>query len=81
MSEIRPEVEMIMTNMQYLSTLPKTVPAGLVIVHNQVVPSRQPGTRGSRCWLQPPSDRLEVCPCGWASELGDHFRVAATRPR
>jgi hypothetical protein len=58
---------------EYLTALPETIPPGRVLVHNQVYPVAQdPGTRGSRYWLQPPSDRLEVCDCGWASHLGQH---------
>jgi hypothetical protein len=64
-----------MTNkMEYPRSLPAAVPDGRVLVHNSVRPSRQ-GQRGSRYWLQPPADNLEICGCGWASELGDHYRV------
>ena len=61
----------------YPAKLPAVIPAGKVLVHNQVTPVvRQQGTRGSRYWLQEPSDNLETCPCGWAAELGEHSRVA-----
>jgi hypothetical protein len=64
---------------EYLTALPETIPPGRALVHNQVYPVAQhPGTRGSRCWLQPPSDRLEVCDCGWASHLGQHYRMHST---
>ena len=60
---------------EYLQHLPEAIPAGQVLVHNAVSPvAYRLGTRGSRYWLQPPSDRLEVCDCGWASELGQHYR-------
>jgi hypothetical protein len=64
---------------KYLLVLPEPdgVPSGQVVVHNHVYPvSRRPGARGSRCWVQPPASTLESCPCGWAPELGTHFRVA-----
>ncbi len=69
--------------MEYLDKLPTAVPAGRVLVHNNVRPvERRQGTRGSRYWLYPPDPvKLEVCDCGWAPELGEHFRVIAARKR
>jgi hypothetical protein len=47
-----------------------------VLVHNSVRPTRRLGSRGFRAWLQSPdSVGLEVCGCGWAPELGQHYRV------
>ena len=67
------------TEMEYLRSLPKVVPAGKVLVHNSVRPSRRQGNRGARFWLSPEgTERLEHCPCDWAPELGQHYRV--TRP-
>jgi hypothetical protein len=66
--------------LKYLDTLPREVPADRVLVHNQVRPvARRPGARGSRIWLQVLTDnpRLELCDCGWAPELGVHYRVVA----
>ena len=64
----------------YLTALPVQVSAGRVLVHNQVYPvARRPGARGSRCWLAEPSPRLEACQCGWAPELGTHYRVREAR--
>lgn len=65
---------------EYLSTLPAVVPAGKVLVHNQVTggitPHRRIGTFGFRVWLSPKkTPRLEVCDCCWAPQLGTHFRV------
>lgn len=67
---------MIDNPIEYLYKLPDGVPAGKVLVHNQVYPvARRLGTRGSRCWLSAPDPaRLEVCECGWAPELGSHYR-------
>jgi hypothetical protein len=62
----------------YLLTLPTKVPAGWVLVHNSVRPTRRLGSRGFRAWLARPSDRLVVCGCDWATELGEHYRVAST---
>ncbi|HLQ56338.1 MAG TPA: hypothetical protein VK162_18970 [Streptosporangiaceae bacterium] len=61
----------------YLARLPAPadVPAGKVVVHNQVTPTRQLGSRGFRAWLAKSSEELEACPCGWAPELGTHYRV------
>ena len=62
--------------MQYLSKLPKKIPTGKVLVHNHVRPTRRLGSRGFRAWLSSPDEtRLEICDCGWASELGRYFRM------
>jgi hypothetical protein len=64
---------------QYLRTLPAAVPAGRVLVHNCVRPRRRLGASGFRAWLSLPSNpRLVVCGCGWAAELGQHFRLKVT---
>ncbi len=60
---------------EYLKKIPQQVPAGRVVVHNTVRPTRHLGSRGFRAWLDVPSPEIEVCPCGWASELGVHYRV------
>jgi len=67
--------------MRYLFSLPESVPSGWVLVHNNVYPvARKVGERGSRSWLYPPDlEKLEVCDCGWAPELGEHYRVRAVR--
>ena len=65
-----------------LRRIPDTVPAGQVVVHNHVTPTRHPGSRGFRAWLAAPDpDRLEACDCGWAPELGQHFRIAGITGR
>jgi hypothetical protein len=66
---------------EYLYRLPAEIPAGTVLVHNHVRRARRLGSRGFRAWLENPRsglsrDRLERCPCGWAPELGPHYRVA-----
>jgi hypothetical protein len=56
---------------------PADVPEGRVVVHNAVFPTgRRLNENGFRAWLQIPSERLEVCPCKWAPQLGEHYRVA-----
>lgn len=62
---------------EYLLRIPKPedVPAGKVVVHNQVRRTRQLGSRGFRAWLQPASESVEVCPCDWAPELNQHYRM------
>lgn len=61
---------------QYLRDVPKAVPAGFALVHNQVQPTRRLGLRGFRAWLAPATTpTIEPCPCGWAPEIGTHYRV------
>lgn len=65
----------------YLFKMPATVPPGRVLVHNQVRPARRLGTRGFRAWLSlPDPTRLAKCSCGWAPELGEHYRVIPPPP-
>ena len=63
--------------MIYLRRIPAAheVPAGLVVVHNHVRPAPRLGLRGFRAWLSDPSGKLEPCTCGWAPELGTHYRL------
>ena len=64
---------------EYLDKLPATIPPGKALVHNNVRPTRQLGLRGFRAWLVDPDDdrqsRRVVCDCGWAPELGKHYRI------
>ncbi len=62
----------------YLAKIPAPpdVPAGRVVVHNQVRPTRRLGFHGFRAWLAEPGDKLTACSCDWAPELGTHYRVA-----
>ena len=63
-------------DVEYLTKLPDPggIPPGKVVVHNDVRPTRRLGSRGFRAWLQSPGPGLEECPCGWAAELGAHYR-------
>ena len=65
-------------NGDYLSRIPKAVPAGKILVHNQP-PSAASATRKFRIWLATPSDRFEKCPCGWAPELPEHYRIIRSK--
>lgn len=62
--------------MEYVRRVPRSIPAGKALVHNSVYPSRQIGAHGFRAWfVDSDAPNIEPCPCGWASELGDHSRV------
>ena len=63
-----------MEHFNYLSDVPKSVPPGKIVVHNNVRPTRQLGMRGFRAWLVEPSPQYEVCPCEWAPGLDVHYR-------
>lgn len=61
-----------MTTLQYLDKVPKSIPPDARLVHR---PTRLLG-RGFRAWLVTlDTEGLEPCSCGWAPELGEHFRV------
>ena len=61
---------------EYLSKLPDALPEGRVLVHNNVVPTRQLGSGGFHAWLaEPDATGLVACDCDWAPELGEHYRV------
>jgi hypothetical protein len=62
--------------MTYLSRLPVSIPPGMVLVHNNVRPTRQLGDRGFRAWLSQSTVGLEPCRCNWAADLGQHFIVS-----
>ncbi|MGH3825768.1 MAG: hypothetical protein ACRDQX_01130 [Pseudonocardiaceae bacterium] len=64
--------------MVYLETLHDPVPDWRVLVHNDAPPGRRLGHRGFRAWHQERAAGLSVCGCGWAPELGLHFRARRT---
>jgi hypothetical protein len=66
---------------EYLDAIPApaTIPAAKVVVHNSVRPTRRLGSNGFRAWLSPPTRRVVACDCGWAPELGVHYRVDRDR--
>jgi hypothetical protein len=63
-------------DMEYIDRIPKTLPDdGRIVVHNHVRPARWLGMNGFRAWLAPSKKHYEVCPCGWAPWLPEHYRV------
>jgi hypothetical protein len=61
---------------EYLEEMPTVVPAGKIVVHNNVVPAKRIGSRGFRIWyVAADSSKYVACDCGWAPELGEHFRI------
>lgn len=66
---------------EYLTKIPKSVPPGHIVVHNALQPTRRlrlGSVRGFRAWLDTPEAqfaKVEPCRCGWAPELGQHYRV------
>ena len=59
----------------YLDQLPERVPDDQVLVHNRVWPRVALNENGFRAWLQHSADELEVCLCGWAPQLGKHYKM------
>ena len=69
--------------MEYLDKLPASIPPDKVLFHNGAQPTRRLGVDGFRAWFVNTGDdrhaRREVCDCGWAPELGPHYRVVPER--
>lgn len=67
-----------LTGAEQLTAIPRSpadIPAGRVVVHNHVRPARRLGMRGFRAYLVQPGPLITACGCGWAPELGTHYRV------
>jgi hypothetical protein len=64
-------------------TIPKSVPAGRVLVHNHIrhAPDTPVGTNGFRAWTQNLTSDLVECTCGWAARVPGHYRVGRTSPK
>jgi hypothetical protein len=64
-------------SMRYLGRVPKAVPAGRVLVHNNLRHDRdqRPGVNGFRAWTEEEgkNPRLTPCRCGWSGLA--HYRV------
>jgi hypothetical protein len=58
----------------YLTKLPQRVPEGNALVHNRIRPRTQLNAHGVRAWLQARVEYLELCTCGWAPHLGEHYK-------
>jgi hypothetical protein len=65
--------------MEYVCNLPNAVPIGKVLVHNHIRPTLRLGFAGFRAWLDDPGEKYEICDCGWAPKLSEHYRVARAR--
>ncbi len=67
-----------------IGTIPKTVPAGLMLVHNHIQHDADTpaGLNGFRAWLSTPEPQYVACDCGWAADVpGGHYRVDFSRIR
>jgi hypothetical protein len=69
-----PDTKLDKIKMRYVSSIPRKLQDGLVLVHNRVIPHRVLGVRGFRAWTQKLTDNLERCSCDWADGLV-HYRV------
>jgi hypothetical protein len=49
--------------MRYVSSIPKSLSPGRVLVRNHVLPQLPIGLNGSRAWTQRMHEDLMVCPC------------------
>ena len=71
-----PQREVGANDIDYLEEIPTVIPAGKILVHNNVVPARRIGSRGFRIWYaSPDSNKYVVCQCDWAPDLGKHYRI------
>jgi len=64
-----------MSTMHYVASIPRKLPAGRVLVHNDVIRQNRLGSNGFRAWTQPldAEPALESCGCGWSGL--PHYRV------
>ena len=63
---------------RHVPSIPKSLPEGRVLVHNDVTPKPKIGTNGFRAWTQLKTNRLVQCHCDWAGvDLHglQHYRV------
>jgi hypothetical protein len=66
------------SDMQYIKSVPRELPADRVLVHNFVRPDMILGTNGFRAWTQKLDGTIEPCACNWemANRAGHaHYRV------
>ena len=77
MSDITLRIKEI--DMRYINSIPPKLPAGRVLVHNDVRPTRTLGSQGFRAWTQIMDDTIEPCRCNFGgcknSKLHKHYRV------
>jgi hypothetical protein len=67
-------------HVHYPPTIPASIEPGYVLVHNNVRPAERQGAHGFRFWLQPLSNDVTRCDCGWAPELSEHYHLVARDP-
>jgi hypothetical protein len=60
---------------EYLSRMPGTIPTDKILVHNRGQPTSRLGSRAFRAWFDEPGDRYEICTCGWAPNLPEHYQI------
>jgi hypothetical protein len=58
-----------------MGPVPKAIPAGKILVHNTVTPTRKIGNRGFRAWWDDAANakNWKECDCGWGAEIGPHY--------
>jgi hypothetical protein len=59
---------------RYVTKIPRTLPAGQVLVHNHVEPQQVIGMNGFQVWTQALDKQVVPCRCAWSGKL--HYRVA-----
>jgi hypothetical protein len=61
-------------DMRYVTSIPKKLSKGRVLVHNHVRPAIMIGLNGFRVWTQKlDTTQLEPCDCSWSGL--PHYRV------
>src|SRR5262249_13081070 len=84
----KPKIFVIDVGVRYLRSLRKDlIKPENIIVHNRVRPGADLknaglGENASRAWQEARNRRpieLERCDCGWAPQLGTHYRVKRTK--
>lgn len=77
MSDITSYIKKI--DMRYINSIPAKLPAGCVLVHNNVRPTRTLGSQGFRAWTQIMDDKIEPCRCNFGgcknAKLHKHYKV------
>lgn len=69
------DIPIIMDGFEMVAELPEQITDGRWLIHNHIRPAHPIGMNGFRAYLaQPDAKRFEPCDCGWAAELGQHYR-------
>ena len=59
---------------RYVNAIPKSIPKGKILCHNNVQPAHPINRNGFRVWLDDSSDHYERPKCGWGDGI-EHYRV------